>query len=200
MSKAAPRTSPGAASTTTLRGSCPTSVTQRALRFPGSPHPQLCVVVRCDLSAEDCITDHLCPALDGRCTSSGEQWSARCPAHNDRKRSLGITAGSRGQRIIWTCHAECEPAEVRRAMLLKGVSAGCVPWRPPATQGTGQPERTARKELEQLTAWLEELISEPSPGNELRLKIGARIWEENSQAVAAKLGLSRRTYYRRRTS
>jgi hypothetical protein len=47
-------------------------------------------------------------------------------------------------------------------------------------------------------AWLEELISEPVSGNELRLRIAMRIWGADAQSAAAKLGISRRTYYRRR--
>ncbi|MBI2826537.1 MAG: DUF3987 domain-containing protein [Planctomycetia bacterium] len=46
---------------------------------------------------------------DARKTTKG--WSARCPAHDDRRASLSITEAEDG-RVLLHCHARCEPAAV----------------------------------------------------------------------------------------
>ena len=46
------------------------------------------------------------------------QWSARCPAHDDRHNSLSIGVGDNGAILI-TCHAGC-PSE--RINELKGLT------------------------------------------------------------------------------
>ena len=42
-------------------------------------------------------------------------WNARCPAHNDRRPSLRIAAGSDG-RVLLYCHAGCSIGDVCRAV------------------------------------------------------------------------------------
>lgn len=37
---------------------------------------------------------------------SGDQWSARCPAHHDSRNSLSVGEGSDGQVLVY-CHAGC---------------------------------------------------------------------------------------------
>ena len=44
--------------------------------------------------------------LDG-VTGSGNQYSARCPAHDDKRASLSISTGNDG-RILLHCHAGCD--------------------------------------------------------------------------------------------
>ncbi len=39
------------------------------------------------------------------------EWSARCPAHEDRRASLSISQGDDG-RVLLHCHAGCEPAAI----------------------------------------------------------------------------------------
>jgi hypothetical protein len=46
-----------------------------------------------------------------RVKKSGDGWSARCPAHDDRKPSLSITAGE-GDVPVFHCHAGCEQDDV----------------------------------------------------------------------------------------
>jgi len=54
--------------------------------------------------------------LDVRKNGSG--WSARCPAHDDKKPSLSISEGENGRTLLF-CHAGCAVAEICKAI---GVS------------------------------------------------------------------------------
>src|SRR5882762_4853451 len=45
----------------------------------------------------------------------GEQYAARCPAHEDARASLSLTAGTDG-RILLKCHAGCTSEAVVRAL------------------------------------------------------------------------------------
>lgn len=49
---------------------------------------------------------------------SGNQASARCPAHEDKTASLSVSTGNDG-KILLTCHAGCTPGEIVRAMGLE---------------------------------------------------------------------------------
>jgi hypothetical protein len=44
-------------------------------------------------------------------TPSGNGWSARCPAHNDRCNSLSVAEGGDGRALIF-CHAGCDVVDV----------------------------------------------------------------------------------------
>lgn len=46
---------------------------------------------------------------------TGKGWSARCPAHEDRRASLSVSEGDNGGAVLH-CHAGCEPAAVVAAM------------------------------------------------------------------------------------
>jgi len=46
------------------------------------------------------------------------QYSARCPAHDDKRQSLSVSCGTDG-RILLNCHAGCTPEEIVDAMGLK---------------------------------------------------------------------------------
>src|SRR5258708_4382214 len=67
----------------------------------------------CGLLAGDCVTDHLCPALDGRRVPTG--WRSRCPVCRT-ERALSITV--KGSRILWNCHhaPDCDGADIRAAL------------------------------------------------------------------------------------
>ena len=52
--------------------------------------------------------------LDG-VTGSGNQYSARCPAHDDKRASLSISTGNDG-RILLHCHAGCDISDVLDAL------------------------------------------------------------------------------------
>jgi putative DNA primase/helicase len=49
--------------------------------------------------------------------SSGGQFTARCPSHDDEENSLSVT--EEGGRILLHCHAGCSPAQVCAALDLK---------------------------------------------------------------------------------
>lgn len=43
------------------------------------------------------------------------QWSARCPAHDDRRSSLSVSIGE-GSRVLFKCHAGCTAREIAAAL------------------------------------------------------------------------------------
>src|SRR5437763_240005 len=45
---------------------------------------------------------------------SGDNWTARCPAHDDKHNSLSIGEGNDG-RILMYCHARCKLEDICRA-------------------------------------------------------------------------------------
>lgn len=55
--------------------------------------------------------------LDEVSYQGGKQYKARCPAHDDDVASLSISWGDTG-KVIFNCHANCEPSEVRDALRL----------------------------------------------------------------------------------
>lgn len=138
------------------------------------------------------MADHLGLALDVRPGSNG-QWAARCPGHDDAKRSLSLTIGSKGQRIVWKCHAGCEAGEVRRAMLAKRISPSCIPWNPVrerASKPAPAPDRDVLAEIEQI------ILAEEGNPQRMRLLIGMALWDCGRKEAAEKLGISRATAYR----
>ena len=46
---------------------------------------------------------------------NGKQWTAQCPAHEDRKASLSIDEGDNGG-VVMNCHAGCDSKAVCQAM------------------------------------------------------------------------------------
>lgn len=72
---------------------------------------------------------------------SGGQYTARCPAHDDRHNSLAVAQGTKG--IVLHCYAGCEPETVADAMGLEmkdlyttNTQERRSPRRAPATLGT----------------------------------------------------------------
>jgi hypothetical protein len=51
-------------------------------------------------------------------TRSGDGWSARCPAHEDRRPSLSVREGEDGRALVW-CHAGCTVDAVCAAVDLR---------------------------------------------------------------------------------
>ena len=49
---------------------------------------------------------------------AGNGWSARCPAHDDRRASLSIAQGDDGTALV-KCHAGCDTAAILAAVGLK---------------------------------------------------------------------------------
>ena len=56
--------------------------------------------------------------LDGVKAEGTGQWSARCPAHEDRVQSLSVSVGNDGRALIF-CHAGCKAAEIVERIDLK---------------------------------------------------------------------------------
>ena len=48
-----------------------------------------------------------------------------CPVHDDRKASLSINPGN-VHRVVWHCGAECDPGDIRAALLGLGVDESCL--------------------------------------------------------------------------
>lgn len=46
---------------------------------------------------------------------NGKQYSARCPAHDDKRASLSVSVGEDG-KILFNCHAGCTAQEITRAL------------------------------------------------------------------------------------
>jgi len=69
------------------------------------------------------LADHNCDAKQ-----NGNGWSARCPAHEDRRPSLSVSEGDDGRALVW-CHAGCtvesicDAAGLRVADLMNGDSS-----------------------------------------------------------------------------
>ena len=86
----------------------------------------------CDVPSRECLTWHIRPKLAGagevrRDAETGLSYvMARCPAHDDRKRSLKVSQG-RQRRIVWYCHAGCAEGKVRHALIAAGIPPGCLP-------------------------------------------------------------------------
>ena len=60
---------------------------------------------------------------------SGNQGSARCPAHDDRTPSLSLADGADG-RLLLHCHAGCAFTEIQAALRGRGLTAGPSTFRP----------------------------------------------------------------------
>jgi hypothetical protein len=139
-----------------------------------------------------CLGEHVTPHLENVTRSGGRphQYRARCPAHDDRSPSLSIGIGERGQ-IIWHCHARCTEADVRAAMIRRGVPDGCL-----------RRVRDQRTEDELVSTLIMILEKEP-PGPARDLMIAAAVWHDGEMPAGAELimmgmraGLSRRTIFR----
>ncbi|RKS76475.1 hypothetical protein BZB76_1831 [Actinomadura pelletieri DSM 43383] len=154
---------------------------------------------RCDLEVEDCIADHIAPRLDGRMARDERHWNARCPAHDDVKRSLTITRGTRGQRVVWRCHKGCIGQEVKRAMLARGIDPACIPWHPDGPEDQAAELGAEVQELRAKLAEIEKVITGPDAKNvqRMRLLIGMLLWPSyDAHATAERLGIGWRTAYR----
>ena len=51
-------------------------------------------------------------------TTKGKGWSARCPAHEDRRPSLSVSEGDDGRALVW-CHAGCTVEAICNAVGLR---------------------------------------------------------------------------------
>jgi hypothetical protein len=113
----------------------------------------------------------------------------RCPAHDDRVRSLAISEGKR-RRVVWYCHAGCAESKVRHALIDAGVPAGCLPR---AARELRDLEETLRailtSDLGHAAARLHALALLEEPGGKLPRGVALDL-------LAAQCGVSRREAYR----
>jgi hypothetical protein len=83
---------------------------------------------------------------------SGEGWSARCPAHNDRRNSLSVGKGDDGC-VLLNCHAGCDVDDIlaklrlKRRDLFKLTKGRVVGDKSPNSAGLTLREYAAAKEL-----------------------------------------------------
>ncbi len=70
-----------------------------------------------------CAWDHVADHVPrGR---EGSRSVRLCPCHDDRKASLSINPGH-VHRVVWHCGAECDPGDIRAALLGLGVDETCL--------------------------------------------------------------------------
>lgn len=152
----------------------------------------------CSLKPAACITDHLCPVLGGRRRPEGNGWQAPCPICRGDL-SIDVATKKPRLRIVWSCKAGngCDGENVRQAMLAlrpARIFERCIPYSRKDTSKVVDPSRA----LAELTAFLDELISAPRPGNEMRIRICQRIHGEDALEAADRLKIPERTAYRYR--
>lgn len=70
-----------------------------------------------------CSYDHVAAVLPKGI--QGSRSNRLCPCHEDRKASLSINPG-RIHRVVWHCGAECSEADIRDALLDRGVHPSCL--------------------------------------------------------------------------
>lgn len=144
---------------------------------------------RCDLPAETCITDDICPHLGARRRPQGKGWVADCPACGGKDK-LNIEVGAT-QRVVWTCYVGCDGATVKTAMIGRGVWPSCIPW-DGRSQGR-EPADSAR-----VVAEIDKLLSEQPNPVDFMIRVAALIWRTDDRAAALRAGIPRATFYRHR--
>jgi hypothetical protein len=82
-------------------------------------------------------------ALHGR--RSGNRWMARCPAHDDRTPSLGITESD--GKVLVCCYAGCAQADVIAALRARGLwpERERPEWRPAGHARWAAQQQEARR-------------------------------------------------------
>ncbi|MFH0810612.1 MAG: hypothetical protein V2A77_09140, partial [Pseudomonadota bacterium] len=58
----------------------------------------------------ECV-ERVLARLEEGARQSGDGWTARCPAHDDRKASLRISEGADG-KVLLKCFAGCDPSAI----------------------------------------------------------------------------------------
>lgn len=107
---------------------------------------------------------------------AGATWMARCPAHDDSRPSLSISAGKNG-KVLVRCHAGCDQRDVIAALIERGL------WDATGKR-LGGIARKHRKNLER----------ESDADSKARTEAALAIWRA-SQDIAGSLG---ETYLRSR--
>jgi hypothetical protein len=74
---------------------------------------------------------------------TGSGWSARCPAHEDRKASLSIAEGD-GGRVVVFCHAGCDHKKIVAALGLEEADLFDRDEQQRATTKAGKPKKPSK--------------------------------------------------------
>jgi predicted DNA-binding protein (UPF0251 family) len=143
--------------------------------------------VRCNSdSLQDCVVAHLAPEFNMTCETAGRQWShGKCPACRSMSLSLAIKAG---RSLLWTCHRKPTPAFPLPPCSYKAILAGAAAIAPLCVSLTAKSRKTITPD--DLVPLLE--LSDCA----LRLRVACMAWQMTPKEAAAKLGMSRATYYR----
>lgn len=95
-------------------------------------------------------TERILSALEARdCgpRQAGKGWSARCPAHEDRRASLSIAEGDDGRALVH-CHAGCAPDAICAAVGLRVVDLMPTADKlPTPTTGNGRPKGNGKPRI-----------------------------------------------------
>jgi len=106
-------------------------------------------------------------------TGDGPQWEARCPAHTDTKPSLSVTVGG-DDLPVFKCQAGCDYADVRAALLQRGVPDNAL--RPaPRRAAHSRPPAPASRPVRRRTV----ATAVPVP-----LPTAARVWRWHERLLA----------------
>jgi putative DNA primase/helicase len=84
----------------------------------------------------------------GGARRSGQWWSCRCPAHDDRMPSLSVRDGDRG--LLVRCWSGCDPRDVLAELRRRGLIGGQAESRPKAAPG--QPEIRGANDARRIAA------------------------------------------------
>jgi hypothetical protein len=136
------------------------------------------VACRVGLVADDCVSDHFLPPLDGRPEPSGSR--APCPVCGTRR---AISIQVKNGRPVWNAH--CDPSCDRDA-IGKAIAAAVPCYR--------HPDRRSRKPAPDLDELHALLTDRSIPVNALRLGALEALGMSTAEA-AEKLKLPRRTFY-----
>jgi hypothetical protein len=100
---------------------CRASARRQGVTGVADPSESLCHL---GATPKVCAYEHVAARVPpGR---EGDKANRACPCHDDRKASLSINPGRYGQRIIWCCGAECDPGDIRAALVGYGVHESCL--------------------------------------------------------------------------
>lgn len=98
----------------------------------GTPAERPC---HAGLASPACLKQHVAAELD----ANGHGYKCPVPGHADRHASLSLNVGER-VRLVWCCHAGCDPADVRAALLDMGMDESCIgTYGTPRRNGPGAP-------------------------------------------------------------
>jgi len=105
---------------------------------------------------------------------SGKGWSARCPAHEDRRASLSIGEGDDGRALVH-CHAGCKPDAICAALGLRAADLMPTADKP---KSNGKPKIVATYSYadEQGTLFYQVVRFDPKDFRQRRPKAGGG-WE-----------------------